>query len=155
MKLDTLIWYIEDYVSRVESYKNDRKFLPTKCKENDSCNTHFHISDVYLADLINGMKKLKQSQKILSFGVSFSGDFAEKSDLRRKCCACPGNPLSFTRKNDLRAKGERIVYTWLSLALDWLNSDKKDMSELSEKNKVREMENFGTKSKSKFFDYNQ
>ena len=128
--------YIQDYSARVERYLQDRKSKPIIAKSNEDCNNIFKFSDSELADILNAINKLSESKKILKFGVSFSGSYAESSKLRKKCCNCPENPMPYYQKNELRQKAETEIKSWQRLAELWLNSENKSIQELILTNKV-------------------
>jgi hypothetical protein len=128
--------YIQDYSARVERYLQDRKSKPIIAKSNEDCNNIFKVSDSELADILNAINKLYESKRILKFGISFSGSYAESSKLRKKCCNCPNNPMPYYQKNELRAKAETEIKLWKAQAELWLNSDDKNVQELTLTNKV-------------------
>ena len=127
--------YIQDYSAKIERYLQERKSKPIIAKSNEECNI-FNVSDSELADILNAINKLSESKKILKFGVSFSGSYAENSKLRKKCCNCPNNPMPYYQKNELRQKAETEIKLWKAQAELWLNSDNKNIQELTLTNKV-------------------
>ena len=143
--------YTKDYFERIESFLQRKKNLPQIAKSDEDCNNIFKMSDNELSDMLQAMKKLIESKRLLSFGVSFSGDFAEGSKLRSKCCNCPKNPNPYYKKNELRTKAQLIVIDWRRLAELWLKDNSKDLSEFDLRSKVSQNLNLSSGKISKKF----